>query len=85
MSNMGVEFSITSHNFVKKNFKWDTQLNISHNKNRLEKLATSQVYYDAKVTDILADYCVRNAPGMPLGSFYGYKTGGVNPETGELM
>ena len=85
MSNMGVEFTITSHNFVKKNFKWDTQLNISHNKNRLEKLATSQVYYDAKVTDILADYCVRNTPGMPLGSFFGYKTGGVDPETGELI
>ena len=85
MSNTGVEFSITSHNFVKKNFKWDTQLNISHNKNRLEKLATSQVYYDAKVTDVLAEYCVRNTPGMPLGSFYGYKTGGVDPETGELI
>ena len=85
MSNMGVEFSLTSHNFVKKNFKWDTQFNISHNKNRLEKLATSQVYYDAKVTDILAEYCVRNTPGMPLGSFFGYKTGGVDPETGELI
>lgn len=85
MSNTGVEFSITSHNFVRKNFKWDTQFNISHNKNRLEKLATSQVYYDAKVTDVLAEYCVRNTPGMPLGSFYGYKTGGVNPETGELI
>ncbi len=85
MSNTGVEFTIVSHNFVNKNFKWDTQLNISHNKNRLEKLATSQVYYDAKVTDVLADYCVRNTPGMPLGSFYGYKTGGVDPETGELI
>ncbi len=85
MSNMGVEFSVSSHNFVRKNFKWDTQFNISHNKNRLEKLATSQVYYDAKVTDVLAEYCVRNTPGMPLGSFYGYKTGGVNPETGELI
>ncbi|MBQ9522217.1 MAG: TonB-dependent receptor [Paludibacteraceae bacterium] len=85
MSNMGVEFAITSHNFVRKNFKWDTQFNISHNKNRLEKLATSQVYYDGKVTDVLAEYCVRNTPGRPLGSFYGYKTGGVDPETGELI
>ncbi len=84
MSNMGVEFTISSHNFVRKNFQWDTQFNISHNKNKLEKLATSQVYYDAKVTDVLAEYCVRNTPGMPLGSFYGYKTNGVNPETGEL-
>ena len=85
MTNTGVEFTISSHNFVRKNFKWDTDFNISHNKNRLEKLQTSQVYDDAKVTDILADYCVRNTPGMPLGSFYGYKTGGVDSETGELI
>ena len=85
MSNTGVELTILSHNFVRKNFQWDTQLNISHNRNRLEKLATSQVYYDGKVTDVLSDYCVRNAPGMPLGSFYGYKTGGVDSETGELI
>ena len=84
MTNTGVEFTINSKNFVRKNFQWTTDFNISHNKNRLDKLETSQVYYDAKVTDILSDYCVRNTPGMPLGSFYGYKTNGVNPETGEL-
>lgn len=84
MSNTGVEFTISSKNFIKKNFKWSTDFNISHNRNRLEKLETSQVYYAAKVTDVLSDYCVRNTPGMPLGSFYGYKTDGVNPETGEL-
>lgn len=85
MRNMGVELTLSSRNFVKKNFKWNTDFNISHNKNTLMSLETSQVYYDAKVTDVLSEYCVRNTPGMPLGSFYGYKTGGVNPETGELI
>lgn len=85
MENTGVELTISSHNFVRKNFKWDTDFNISHNRNRLLSLSTSQVYYDAKVTDVLADYCVRNTPGMPLGSFYGYKTGGVDPETGQII
>lgn len=85
MLNTGVEFTLSSHNFVKKNFKWDTDFNISHNKNKLLSLETSQVYYAAKVTDVLAEYCVRNTPGMPLGSFFGYKTGGVDPETGELI
>ncbi|MCQ2334323.1 MAG: TonB-dependent receptor [Paludibacteraceae bacterium] len=85
MRNMGVELTLSSRNFVKKNFKWSTDFNISHNKNKLLSLETSQVYYDAKVTDILSEYCVRNTPGMPLGSFFGYKTGGVDPETGELI
>jgi len=85
MLNTGVELTLSSRNFVKKNFTWSTDFNISHNKNKLLSLETSQVYYAAKVTDVLADYCVRNTPGMPLGSFYGYKTGGVDPETGELI
>ena len=84
MKNTGVELTLHSRNFVRKNFQWETDLNISHNKNTLMNLQTNQVYYDAKVTDVLAEYCVRNTPGMPLGSFYGYKTNGVDPETGEL-
>lgn len=84
MKNTGVELTLHSRNFVRKNFQWETDLNISHNKNTLMKLQTNQVYYDAKVTDVLAEYCVRNTPGRPLGCFYGYKTDGVDPETGEL-
>lgn len=84
MSNMGVEFTIDARLMQKKNFQWDLNFNISHNKNKLLSLETSQVYYDAKIQDVVSDYIVRNTPGMPLGVFYGYKTNGVDPETGEL-
>lgn len=83
MENKGVEFSLSSHNLVGK-FKWNTDFNISHNKNKLTKLGLTKVYYDAQVTDILSDYIVRNTPGKPLGSFYGYISDGVDPETGKL-
>jgi TonB-linked SusC/RagA family outer membrane protein len=85
MTNKGFEFSLTSHNFT-GTFTWDTNFNISTNKNRLEKLGLQQIYYDAQTTDAFHNlYMVRNEPGRSLGGFYGYISDGVNPETGELM
>ena len=84
MTNQGIELSLSSKNLVGK-FKWNTDFNISHNQNMLVKLDFKQVYYDARVTDILSDYAVKNMPGRPLGGFWGYESQGVDPETGELM
>ena len=58
---------------------------ISFNKNRLEELSLQKVYYDAKTSEQVSEYAVRNEPGRALGGFYGYVSDGVNPETGELM
>lgn len=82
--NKGWEFSLSSKNFV-GNFSWLTDFNISFNRNTLKRLSLTQVYHDARTTDFVNDYVVRNTPGMPLGSFYGYISDGVNPETGELI
>lgn len=85
MMNRGFEFSLNSRNFT-GDFKWDTDFNISFNKNELRKLTLQQIYYDAETTDALHQIrVVRNEPGRPLGGFYGYISDGVDPETGELM
>lgn len=84
MTNRGFELAINSKNFVGA-FEWDTDFNISFNKNRLEELSLQKVYYDAKTSEQVSEYAVRNEPGRALGGFYGYVSDGVNPETGELM
>ncbi len=83
MINKGWEFSVSTQNLTGK-LKWNTDFNISFNKNKLESLALTQVYYSAKTTDLVNDYVVRNTPGKPLGSFWGYIAEGVDPETGEM-
>jgi len=86
MTNKGFEFSISSRNIQKKTFNWNTDFNISFNRNRLIKLETAQIYYDAATSDVLHGMqVVRNEPGRSLGGFYGYISDGVDPETGELM
>ena len=85
MTNQGFEFAITSHNFTGRDFTWDTQFNMSFNRNKLTKLELQKVYYDGRTSDYVNEQVVRNEPGRPLGGFYGYISDGVDPETGELM
>lgn len=82
--NKGMEFTIKSHNLT-ESFKWDTDFNISFNKNELKSLSLTPVYWGAKTNDNVNQYVVRNAPGHPLGAFWGYICDGVYPETGDLI
>ena len=85
MTNQGFEFAVNSINTTGE-FGWNTNFNISFNKNKLKSLELQQVYYDAETTDAFHQVrVVRNQPGRALGGFYGYISDGVDPETGELM
>ena len=46
MSNKGLEVSVSSQNFKNK-FKWNTDFNISFNRNKLTKLGLNKIYYYA--------------------------------------
>ena len=82
MINKGWEFAISSQNLTGA-LKGNTDLNISFNKNKLESLSLTQVYYEATTTDFVNEQVVRNTPGMPLGCFWGYVAEGVDPETAQ--
>lgn len=82
--NKGMEFTVKSHNLI-GSFKWDTDFNISFNRNKLKSLSLTPVYWGAVTNDNVNQYVVRNAPGHPLGSFWGYISEGVDPETGDMI
>lgn len=85
MSNRGFEANVNSKNIVQDDFKWNTNFNISVNRNKLESLALQQIYPAARTVEVVNDYVVRNQPGMPMGSFFGYISEGVDPETGDMI
>ena len=75
--NMGVELTLTSNNFNRKNFKWTTSLNLGHNKNTVVYLPNHE--------DIVASSSQGNQiyrEGEPLYSWYMPKWLGVDSETG---
>ncbi|MDH6358844.1 TonB-dependent receptor [Parabacteroides sp. PF5-9] len=85
MMNRGFELTVGSRNLTGE-LAWNTDFNISFNKNKLKKLELQQIYYDAETTQAFHQTrVVRNEAGRPLGGFFGYISDGVDPETGELM
>ena len=85
MSNWGLELALSSVNFDSKGFRWTTDFNISTNRNRLEKLTLQPVYYYGLASEAQNERVIRMEVGQPLSSFWGYKSLGVDPETGMMI
>lgn len=85
MQNKGIELNVSSVN-MDKELKWVTDFNISFNRNKItsinEKL--SSVYPYGRVYSNNQDV-IFIRPGYALGTFYGYVSEGVNPETGDIQ
>ncbi|HEX2970273.1 MAG TPA: TonB-dependent receptor [Bacteroidales bacterium] len=77
MSNKGFELTITSENIVAKNFHWTTSLNLSRNKNLIEKLSIPINQYNR-------DW-IRMQEGYPMFSFWLYRQLYVDPQTGDAV
>ncbi len=75
MSNEGYELNISANLFQKEKFSWNVNLNISTNKNLIEKLPTP----------IIKTGVIILQQGHPLYSFYVHKQLGVDPQTGDVL
>jgi TonB-linked SusC/RagA family outer membrane protein len=81
--NKGMEFNLTTVN-IDKTLKWTTDFNISFNRNKVTKLNYGKVYFFGN-TYSNNEYVVKTAVGLPMGTFYGYISEGVDPATGDLI
>ena len=83
IENRGIEFNINTVNFNKK-FRWETSYNMSFNRNKVTGLQYVDVAYFGRIYSNNQDVSIVKA-GLPLGSFYGYVSEGVNPKTGNII
>lgn len=81
LQNKGIELQLTSHNVANEDFSWDTDLNISFNRNKVVDILGQQVIGGGVAGRGDVSYSVE---GKPLGLFYGYIAGGVDPATGDI-
>ena len=84
ITNKGVEFTINFDAIRTKNFNWMTTLNLSHNKNTVDKLSNDKFQTstfaqgDPMVAGVSANgYTQRVIEGEPLGTFYLYEYAGT--------
>lgn len=84
LENKGLEFVLSTINFDKSDFQWITDFNIAFNRNKITDLQLSKVYRYADVEG-RSDQIIILQEGVSLGTFYGYISDGVNPETGDII
>ena len=75
MRNRGVELTVNSNNIQKKDWVWNTQFNISHNKNEILKMEGS---------DVISTYRIQRV-GLPYYQYYVFEYSHVNPDNGRAM
>lgn len=85
ITNKGIEFTINAVPVQTKNFTWTTTLNLSHNKNVVDKLSNDKYKTstfekgDPMVAGVSANgWTQRVMEGEPLGTFYTYEWAGYN-------
>lgn len=78
MENKGVEFSVSGQNNFGQ-LRWNSQLNMSFNRNKVTRL------YNGQPIDDLGRGGNRVQEGEPLGIFYSFKSLGVDPSTGDIV
>ncbi|WP_297891774.1 TonB-dependent receptor [uncultured Capnocytophaga sp.] len=83
MTNKGIEFALDTRNLT-GDFTWNTNFNISFNRNELTKLTLQKVYYYANTSEATNEQVVRITEGQPLGKFWGLISEGVDPQTGDI-
>ena len=72
MYNRGVELSLGSTNVATPNFKWDTSLNFSYNKNKLVDVE------DSETTVFAYTKAYANVKGYPVNGVFSFKYAGIN-------
>ncbi len=84
MSNKGLELIVEGDIVRTRDFGFTTQINISHNKNRVEKLSDGLDIYGSTYNSFGSGSITIIREGLPIGSFYVYKNEGLN-EKGSLI
>lgn len=80
LQNKGLEFQINSVNLA-GDLKWETDFNISFNRNKVVDILNQEQFYGGIAGR--GDVSLARE-GKPLGMFYGYVYGGVDPNTGDV-
>jgi TonB-linked SusC/RagA family outer membrane protein len=83
VKNEGLEFTLKTQNIKNKNFSWETDFNISFNRNKVIRLVENE---DNMLSNMAFGPSFSNAPlyiakvGEPVARFYGYVWDGVYQE-----
>ncbi|MFZ4546219.1 MAG: SusC/RagA family TonB-linked outer membrane protein [Bacteroidales bacterium] len=82
IENKGIEFSLGGV-ILDGNLKWSADYNMSFNRNEITSLKLVEIASYGKIYSN-GEEVILFKTGLPLGTFYGYLTDGVDPATGNM-
>ena len=86
MSNRGIEFTINATPIQTRDFKWNTSLNLSHNRNEVVRVSNEEFnagvlnQYNPSLPNASTATIQRIIEGEPIGTFYMYEWAGYNED-----
>ena len=82
IENTGLEIALSAHSIMTSNFTWDTDVNVSINRNKLKSLGGSTALVGkGQWNDVVS----RSVPGQSLYNFYGYVVDGVYKDFQDIL
>jgi TonB-dependent starch-binding outer membrane protein SusC len=81
VQNIGLEANLNAQILRGSALKWTTNFNMTFAKNKIISLSSDNILLNA-YSDLEATHILKI--GSPVGSFYGLKSTGVNPQTGDM-
>lgn len=78
LSNEGIELTLNSQNITTNSFKWTSNFNISHNKNKITNMLGQVISGGARQVGSVRE-------NEPFGVFWGKKYAGVDPANGDAL
>jgi TonB-linked SusC/RagA family outer membrane protein len=84
IENTGFEFAIDAYLIDEADFSWNSSFNISFNDNVVMDIPENATIFTTFLQNLGGNLNItRN--GLPIGSFWGYNSEGVDPQTGDLI
>jgi TonB-dependent starch-binding outer membrane protein SusC len=84
LQNTGFELQLSSKNIVKEHFSWNSDFNINFNRSKVLDIVGTTIHSGAINPAGTTYNLTLVKAGLPLGSFYGYISDGVDPATGNV-
>lgn len=84
IENKGFEFAINAYLVNKSDVSWNTSFNMSFNNNTVTGIPENATIFTTFLQNLGGNLNITKN-GLPIGSFWGFNSEGVDPQTGDLI
>lgn len=82
MTGKGIDIELHTRNFIKKDFQWNTTLNLSTYRDQVTSYYTPNTFANNYVSTAGTSVLISGTVGLPVYAIFAYEWAGLDPKTG---